>query len=63
MLWRTILALVAFIAVMGIIGLIQRKRKAAQAGSADEEVDKAVNNVIDLNDKFNRARYMDQDKA
>ena len=61
MLWRTILALLAFIAVMGTIGLIQRKRKAE--GSGKEDPDRVSDNVVDLNDRFNRARYMDQDKA
>ena len=63
MLWRTILVLAALIAVLGTIGLIQRKRKADRAESADEAVEKTENNVVDLNDQFNRARYMEQDKA
>ena len=61
MLWRTILALLAFIIVMGAIGLVW-KRKTSRKGADDKELDKTVGNVIDLNDNFNRARYMDNDK-
>ncbi len=62
MLWRTILALLAFIIVMGIIGLIWRRKEGLKK-SAGEEVEKIAGNVVDLNDNFNRARYMDQDKG
>ncbi len=61
MLWRTILALLAFIIVMGTIGLIWKWK--AKKGTANEEQVKTMENVVDLNDKFNRARYMSQDKG
>lgn len=59
----------AVVAVLGIIGFILAKRKAAREGTeydlreeAEVLPEKVVDNVFDLNDRFNRARYMDEDK-
>ena len=51
----------AFFAALGGIGFLQKKRAA---GKKDKEPlsDRDVENVLDLNDRFNRARYMDHDK-
>ena len=60
-----LVGLVSLIVVLALVGLILRKRNAAkgQADPAEEEFlsDKIVENVHDLNDRFNRARYMDKD--
>ncbi len=56
----------AVVALLGIIGLIITKRRTAQKGTSTEGRDevlpeKTVKNVLDVNDRFNRARYMDED--
>ena len=66
MLGKAILVFLAVIAVLGAVGLWMLKRKAAAAPQAGEDAekrreDKIVENVADLNDRFNRARYMGQD--
>ncbi len=57
---------IAAVILLGIVGWIISKRKTAKnAPSAEGEEEalseKTVNNVLDLNDRFNRARYMDED--
>lgn len=52
------------VVLLGIVGWAVARRNAAKKGaSADDQVlsEKTVNNVLDLNDRFNRARYMDED--
>jgi hypothetical protein len=52
------------VVLLGIVGWAVARRNAAKKGaSADDQVlsEKTVNNVSDLNDRFNRARYMDED--
>ena len=66
MLGKAILVFLAAIAALGGIGFLQMRRKAAAAPQAGEDAekrreDKIVENVADLNDRFNRARYMGQD--
>ena len=62
-----LIGIVGLIAVLALIGLIQRKRNAAKGRTdpAEQEAEvlaeKVVDNVADLNDRFNRARYMDKD--
>lgn len=54
------LALLALLAILGFF----LKRKDIRDGTAQEEdvlSQKTLSNVADLNDDFNRARYMDQD--
>lgn len=54
----------ALVLVLAILGFFLKRRDAKNGiGSGEEEVlsQKAVSNVADLNDEFNRARYMDQD--
>ena len=53
------------IAVLGVIGFLQMKRQQARTGKKDENQlsDKTWDNVVDLRDRFNRAREMDQDKG
>lgn len=50
---------------LGCIGLWQSKREAKKGRAPSEEEaalsQKTVDNVLDLNDRFNRARYMDED--
>ena len=46
------------LAALAALGYWQKKR----SGADDEpNGDKVWDNVVDLNDRFNRARYMDQD--
>ena len=55
---------ITVVVLLGIVGWAVARRKAAKKGaSADDQVlsEKTVNNVSDLNDRFNRARYMDED--
>ncbi len=49
------LAILAAIVVTGIIVYLAMKRNPAAAVRDDAE------NVVDLNDRFNRARYMNED--
>ena len=42
-------------AVLGIVGIVMLKKKGKTETRDDTE------NVVDLNDRFNRARYMDED--
>ncbi len=56
----------ALILVLALIGWLQAKREKAKNGAASPEEEdilsqKTVDNVHDLNDRFNRARYMDED--
>ena len=46
------------LAALAAVGYWQKKRSGADK---DPNVDKVWDNVVDLNDRFNRARYMDQD--
>ncbi|MBR4907013.1 MAG: hypothetical protein IKZ44_09230 [Clostridia bacterium] len=43
------------IAVLGIVGIVMIRRKKLQNTRDDAE------NAVDLNDRFNRARYMNED--
>ena len=62
-----LIGLLGLIAVLAVIGWIQRKRNAAKGETdpAEQEAgplsEKTVENVHDLRDRFNRARYMDKD--
>ena len=62
---RIIAVLLGTIAVLGVIGFVQSLRAKKKAAAADACADKdeliPSENVGDLNDRFNRARYMDQD--
>ena len=54
----------ALVLVLAILGFFLKRRDAKTNGPSDEEEvlsQKVVSNVTDLNDIFNRARYMDQD--
>ena len=59
MLGKILLALLAVVAVLGVIGAWQKKQHPEE--NTGDELDKAMGNVVDLNDRFNRARQMDQD--
>lgn len=54
MLFGSLVMLTAFV-VTGIITCFVAKQKSAAADRDDTE------NVVDLNDRFNRARYMEED--
>ena len=58
---QILLIFFAVIIVLGVIGLWQKKRNPGKE-SGEDAIDKAMDNVIDLNDRFNRARYQDGDK-
>ena len=53
----------ALVALLAILGFFLKRRDARGAAPSEEEVlsQKTLSNVADLNDDFNRARYMDQD--
>ena len=54
----------AVVLVLAILGFFLKRRNAKNGIDAGEEEvlsQKAVSNVADLNDDFNRARYMDRD--
>ena len=56
------LGFLAVVVILGIIGLVMRRRRSGEHPDTDEALpEKVVENVNDLNDTFNRARYMDQD--
>ena len=59
-------AFIAVVVLLGIVGWAIARRKAANKGALADDQDqvlseKTVNNVFDLKDRFNRARYMDED--
>ena len=56
---KLICAFFGAVAALGGIGLWQRKR----SGDKDDAflTQKAVDNVLAIRDRFNRARYMDRD--
>ncbi len=54
----------AVVLVLAILGFFLKRKDAKQSGASGREdvlSQKTVSNVADLNDDFNRARYMDQD--
>ena len=58
---QMLLIFFAVIVVLGAIGLWLKKRNPGKE-SGEDAIDKAMDNVVDLNDRFNRARYQDGDK-
>ena len=59
---RLFLGFLAVVVILGIIGLVMRRRKANAHPDGEEVLpEEVVENVNDLNDSFNRARYMDKD--
>ena len=60
MIGRFMLGFLIVVAVLGIIGIWMQKRK--KAGGSDTKSSRSdTENAADLNDRFNRARYMGQD--
>ena len=59
MIGRFMLIFIIVVVVLGIIGIWMLKRNKGGAGRTTSRSD--TENVADLNDRFNRARYMDQD--
>lgn len=61
-----LIGLLGLIIILAVVGLIQRKLNAAKGEASPPEEDflsdKTVENVHNLNDHFNRARYMEDDK-
>ena len=49
------------VAVLALIGYLQTRRSPADKAEAEVLSQKTVDNVLDLNDHFNRARYQDTD--
>ena len=65
---KLIIGFLAIVAVLGIIGLVMRKRAAKKGAPVEDESDeiipmKTLENVQNVNDRFNRARYMSEDEA
>ena len=54
-----LIALAVFV-VIGAIGFLMKKRNPGKE-SGEAAMEKAMDNVVDLNDRFNRARQMDRD--
>ena len=67
MLGQVFIPIFAGVAVLAGVGWVQQRRAAAKKkGSAREEAplsDRTVENISDLNDRFNRARYMNDDNG
>ena len=59
MLGKILLGLLIAVVILGAIGWWMKKRNPGEE-SGEETLDKAMGNVVDLNDRFNRARQMDQ---
>lgn len=59
MIGRFMLIFIIVVAVLGIIGIWILKRNKGEASRNSSRSD--TENAADLNDRFNRARYMDQD--
>ena len=59
MIGRFMLIFIIVVAVLGIIGIWMLKRN--KGGDSRNTSRSDTENVADLNDRFNRARYMDQD--
>ena len=60
------LSFLAVFILLGLLGFWMQKRRAGKAPSAEEDEalsEETVDNIQNLNDRFNRARYMDEDKA
>ena len=55
-----LLIALAVIVVLGAVGFWIKKRNPGTE-SGNTAIDKAMDNVVDLNDRFNRARQMNQD--
>ena len=55
MLGRMFVAFLAVVAALGVVGVIMLKKRGKTETRDDTE------NVADLNDLFNRARYMERD--
>ena len=51
----------AVVVVLAIIGFLMKKRSAAKKGEEEVMSEKTVENVLDLNDQFIRARYVEND--
>ena len=63
---KLFIGFIAAVVLLGIVGWIVSKRNAGRKGSRSDQADeilpeKTVNNVLDVRDRFNRARYMDED--
>ncbi len=59
---RLFLGFLAVVVILGIIGLVMRRRKTNAHPDGEKVLpEEVVENVSDLNDSFNRARYMDKD--
>ena len=57
---RIAIVLVIAAAVLGVVGMLLAKRKAKR-GDKQTEPKNVTGNFTDLNDQFNRARYMEED--
>ena len=55
------LGFIAVVVILGVVGLLLRKRNGAEKSGEEVLSQKIVDNVNDLNDQFNRARYMVRD--
>ena len=53
----------AVLALLAILGFFLKRKDRRDGAAQEEEVlsQKTLSNVADLNDDFNRARFMDQD--
>lgn len=63
---RVFVGFLAVVGALGGVGLWQIKRKSKEENSSEQEEEgvlsqKIVDNVFDLKDGLNRARYMDND--
>ncbi len=63
MIGRFFVIFLSVFAALGGVGVWMIKRSEKKGTSEKDDVlsEKVVNNVFDLEDRFNRARYMDKD--
>ncbi len=66
MLGKIFISFLAVVVILGVIGFLLRRAEKAKGENTEQSRDhplsqKTVDNVNDLNDRFNRARYMDRD--
>ena len=58
---KLFIGFLAVVVILGIVGFIMSIR-AKKRGEAENSSKDVLENVADLKDCFNRARYMDEDK-
>ena len=58
---QLLLGFLAIIVLLAVVGFRMKKKRGGDPDETEKAQEKVLENVTDLNDRFNRARYMDQD--